>query len=97
MYNTGYKTVICENARKCEIEFSRVLQSLCTAKSKNKSDTFIYTFSTNLCLNYSFKNCFQEHLLVKVINIKKHTLHALNRFIPGGNKRSQTLKQTFSF
>ena len=33
---------------KCKIEFSKVLQSLYSAKSKNKSDIFIYTFSRNL-------------------------------------------------
>ena len=56
---------------KCEIEFSKVLQSLCTAKSKNKSDTFIHTFSRNLCFNSLFKNCFQEAFLIKIISTKK--------------------------
>ena len=56
---------------KSKIEFSKVFQSLCTAKSKNKSDTFTYTFSRNLCFNSSFKNCFQEAFLVKVTNTKK--------------------------
>ena len=57
---------------KCKIEFSKVLQNLSTAKSKNKSDIFIYTFRY-LCFNSSFKNCFQEAFLIKVINIKKYT------------------------
>ena len=57
---------------KCKIEFSKVLQSLC-AKSKNKSDTFTYTFSRNHCFNSSFKSRFQEAFLVKVIYTKKYT------------------------
>ena len=61
---------------KCKIEFFKLLQSLCRAKSKNKSDTFIYTFSRNLCFTSSFKNRFQEAFLVKIINTKKiHYLH----------------------
>ena len=74
---------------KCKIEFSKVLQSLCTAKSKNKSDTFTYTFSKNYCFNSSFKSRFQEAFLVKVIRTK-NTLHALNPLIPRGNIRSHT-------
>ena len=56
MYNTGNKLVICQiqNAK------SKVLQSLCTAESKNKSDISIYTFTRNLCFNSSFKNRFHE-------------------------------------
>ena len=57
---------------KCKIEFSKVLQSLC-AKSKNKSDTFTYTFSRNYCFNSSFKSRFQKAFLVKVIRTKKYT------------------------
>ena len=57
---------------KCKIEFSKVLQSLC-AKSKNKSDTFTYTFSRNHCFNSSFKSRFQKAFLVKVIRTKKYT------------------------
>ena len=58
---------------KCKIEFSKVLQSLCTAKSKNKSDTFTYAFSRNYCFNSSFKSCFREAFLVKVNRTKKYT------------------------
>ena len=58
---------------KCKIEFSKVLQSFWTAKSKNKSDAFTYTFSRNHCFNSSFKSRFQEALLVKVIYTKKYT------------------------
>ena len=58
---------------KCKIEFSKVLQSLCTAKSRSKSDTFTYTFSRNYCFNSSFKSRFQEAFLVKVIYTKKYT------------------------
>ena len=37
---------------KCKIEFTEVLQSLCTAKkTKYKFGTFIYTFISNLCYN----------------------------------------------
>ena len=37
---------------KSKIEFSKVLQSLCTAKAKYKSGAFIiYTFNRNLCFN----------------------------------------------
>ena len=61
---------------KCKIEFSKFLQSLRTAKSKNKSDTFIYTFRRDLWFNSSFKNRFQEAFLVKVISTKKrHCMH----------------------
>ena len=76
---------------KCKIGFSKVLQSLCTAKSKNKSDIFIYTFSRNLCFNSSFKNNFQEAFFVKNHQLK-NTPHALNPLVPGGNKRSHILK-----
>ena len=76
---------------KCKIEFPKVLQSLCTAKSKNKPDTFTYTFSRNHCFNSSFKSRFQEAFLVKVI-YTKNKLHALNPLIPRGNKGSHILK-----
>ena len=49
---------------KCKIQFSKVLQSLCTAKSKNESNTFTYTFSRNHCFSSSFKSRFQEVFLV---------------------------------
>ena len=75
---------------KCKIEFSKVLQSLYTAKSKNKPDTFTYTFSRNHCFDSPFKSSFQEAFLAKVI--LKNTLHALNPLIPRGNKRSHILK-----
>ena len=75
---------------KCKIEFSKVLQSLC-AKSKNKSDTFTYTFSRNHCFNSSFKSRFQEAFLVKVI-YTKNKLHAFNPLIPRGKKGSHILK-----
>ena len=58
---------------KCKIEFSKVLQGLCTVKSKNKSDTFTSTFSRNHCFNYFFKGRLQEVFLVKVIYTKKYT------------------------
>ena len=74
---------------KCKVKFSKVLQSLC-AKSKNKSDTFTYTFSRNHCFNSSFRSRFWEACLVKVT--LKNTLHALNPLIPRGNKRSHVLK-----
>ena len=58
---------------KCKIEFPKVLQSLCTAKSKNKSEKFTYTFSRNYCFNSLFKSRFQEAFLVKIIRTKKYT------------------------
>ena len=58
---------------KCKIEFSKVLQSLCMAKSINKFHKFTYTFSRNHCFNSSFKIRFQEAFLVKVIYTKKYT------------------------
>ena len=58
---------------KRQIKFSKALKSLCTAKSKNKSDTFTYKFSRNYCFNSSFKSRFQEAFLVKVIRTKKYT------------------------
>ena len=69
---------------KCKIEFSKVLQSLCTAKSKKKKkiDTFTYT---SLGFNSSLKNRFQEAFWLE-LSILKNTLHALNPLIPGGNK-----------
>ena len=57
---------------KCKIEFLKLLQTLCTAKSKNKSDTFTYTFSRKHCFNSSFKSRFQKAFLVKVIYTKKY-------------------------
>ena len=74
-----------------------VFHSLCTAKSKNKCDIVIYGFSRNPCFNSWFKNRLQEAFLIKVINTKKDTLHAVNPLIPGGNKRSNILKQAYSF
>ena len=79
---------------KCKIEFSKVLQSLCTAKSKKKKfDTFTYT---SLGFNSSFKNRFQEAFWLE-LSILKNTLHALNPLIPGGNKQSHILKHAYSF
>ena len=76
---------------KCKKEFFKVLQSLCTAKSKNKSDTFENTFSRNHFFNSSFKSRFQEAFLAKFI-YTKNKLHALNLLIPRGNKRPHMLK-----
>ena len=76
---------------KCKIEFSKALQSLCTAKSKNKPVTFTYKFSRNHCFNFSFKGRFQESFLVKVI-CTKNTLHALNSLISRGNNKLHILK-----
>ena len=76
---------------KYKIEFSKVLQSLCTTKSTNKSDTFTYTFSRNHFFNSSFKSRFQEAFLAKFI-YTKNKLHALNLLIPRGNKRPHMLK-----
>ena len=67
---------------------SKALQSLCMAKSKNKCDAFMYTFSRNLCFNSSLQNRFQESFLVQVINTKKIHYICLTLLIPGGNKRS---------
>ena len=75
---------------KGKIEFSKVLQSSC-AKSKNKSDTFTYTFSTNHCFNSSFKSRFYKLVWLKLVTLKI-TLYALNPLIPLGNKRSHVLK-----
>ena len=52
---------------KCKIALSKVLQSLCTAKSINKSDTFTYTFSRNHCFNSSFKSRFKEAFWLKYL------------------------------
>ena len=65
------------------------------SKIKKKSDTFAYAFNRNHCFKYSFKSCFQEAFLVKVI-YTENRLHALNHLIPRGNKRSHLLKQTYS-
>ena len=75
---------------KCKTEFSKVLQSLC-AKSKNKSDTFTYTFSRNHALIVHSKVIFEKLVWLKLVTLK-NTLHALNPLIPGGNKRSHVLK-----
>ena len=80
---------------KCKIEFSAVLQSLCTAKTKSKSDTFIYTFSRKLCFNSS-KIVLKKLFWLKLL-ILKNTLSAFNPLIPGGNKSSYILKQDYSF
>ena len=76
---------------KCKIEFSKVLQSLCMAKSKNKSDTFTYTFSGKHGFNSSLKSRFQEAFFAKVI-YTKNALHALNPWISRGNEKSHVLK-----
>ena len=47
------------------------------AKSKNKSDTFTYTFSGKHGFNSSLKSRFQEAFFAKVI-YTKNALHALN-------------------
>ena len=56
---------------KRKIKFFKILQSLCTAKSKRKSDTFTHIFSGKYCFSSSFKSHFQEAFLVKVIRTKK--------------------------
>ena len=68
---------------KCKIKFSAVLQSLCTAKLKNKSDTFIYTFSRILCSNFSF-------ILTK-------DTACTYPLMSGGDERSHILEQAYSF
>ena len=84
-------------ATKCKIEFSKVLQSLYTAKSKIKSHIFIHTFSKSLCLDSSFKNSFQETFPVNVMNIKKNTPHALGPLTPSGTKRNIYVKKFTTF
>ena len=61
---------------KCKIEFSKVLQSLCV-KSKNKSDTFIYTFLVEtIALILHSKVVFKKLVWLKLVTLK-NTLHAL--------------------
>ena len=69
---------------KCKIEFSNVLQSFCTAKSKNKSDTF--TFSRNIALILHSKVVFKKLFWLKLL-VLKNTLHARNPLIPQQNFR----------
>ena len=52
---------------------SKALQSLCTAKSKNKSNAFTYTFNRNLCFNSSFKTRFKNLFWFKSSIPKKYT------------------------
>ena len=80
---------------KCKVKFSKVLQSL-YAKSKNKSDTFTYTFSRNHALILHSKVIFEKLVWLKFVTLK-NTLHALNSLITRGNKRSHVLKETYSF
>ena len=44
-----------------------------TKKNKKKSGIFIYTFRRKLCLNFQFKNRFQEVFSIKVVDTKKYT------------------------
>ena len=71
MYNTENKILICQlqNAKSNFPTFYRVYAR---QKTKNKkSDTFINTFSRNLCFNPYFKNRFPEDFFIKVIETKK--------------------------
>ena len=57
----SYIYVNCDMPKaKRKIEFYKVLQRLCTAKSKRKSDSFTYIFNSNYCFSSSFKSHFQE-------------------------------------
>ena len=79
---------------KCKIKFSKVLQSLCMAKSKNKSDASIYTFSGNRCFKSSFESHFQEAFLAKVIYTIKYTTCAETLsclLVTTGHQRVNTL------
>ena len=74
-----------------QIEFSKVLQSLCTAKSKkNLIHLHIYLVET-IALILLSKVVFKKLFWLKLF-ILKNTLHALNPLIPRGNKRSHILK-----
>ena len=44
-----------------------------TKKQKKKSGIFIYTFRRKFCLNFQFKNRFQEVFSIKVVDTKKYT------------------------
>ena len=46
---------------KCKLKFSKILQGICIAKSKNKFDTFIYTFSRIFVLFFHSKVVFKKH------------------------------------
>ena len=60
-YNTGNKIVICQ-LKKCKIESSKVLLSLCTAKKQNTNLAHLYiqleTFALILNSKIIFKNFF---------------------------------------
>ena len=76
---------------KCKIEFSKVLQNLC-AKSKNKSDAFIYTHLVKtIAFILHSKVVFKKLIWLKLV-APKNTLHVLNPVIPRGNKMSNVLK-----
>ena len=72
MYNTGNKMVICQ-LQIAKSNFLKFCQVYARQKSKNKTGTFINTFSRNLFFNYQFKNHFEEAFVVKVIHTKKYT------------------------
>ena len=61
---------------KYKIKFSKALQNLCTAKSKNKSDTFSYKFNRNCCFNFSFKGrCWFKLFWLKLFLLKINCMH----------------------
>ena len=50
MYNTGNKIVMCQLQNE-KLNFPMFCKFYAQKKSKNKSGTFIYTFSRNLLFN----------------------------------------------
>ena len=74
---------------KYKIEFSKVLQSLCTAKS-NLIHLHIHFVETIALILHS-KVVVKKLIWLKLF-ILKNALYALNPLIPRGNERSQILK-----
>ena len=73
MYNTGNKFVICQ-LQNPKSNFPKFFKAYAREKTN-----IIYLYTHYLCFSTSFKVCFQEAFLVKVINPKKlHYMHLKN-------------------
>ena len=76
---------------KCKIEFSKVLQSLCTANQKANLIHLHIHFVETIALILHSKVVVKKLIWLKLF-ILKNALYALNPLIPRGNERSQILK-----
>ena len=86
MYNTGNKIVICQ-LKNAISNFTKFCKVCARQKPKNKSGTFTYKFSRNLCFMLNLKIVFKYLLWLK-LSILKSTLHPLNPLLRHTKKQA---------